>query len=133
MNANQRERDMNFTEDFSANAIQVFEPDPGAIYTIDIAAELGHVSRRTILLYCRQGLISPFVDPERGGYYFNDEAIRLLRRIDYLHNVCGINLVGTKLILDLTNKVKRLEVEARFPRRRSAWPARSASVDALVG
>jgi DNA-binding transcriptional MerR regulator len=57
------------------------------------------------------------VDPGCGGYYFNDEAIRILRRIEYLRNVCGINLSGIKMILDLVNEAERLRAEVRFLRR----------------
>jgi DNA-binding transcriptional MerR regulator len=43
-------------------------------------------TRRTILVYCKHGLLTPVVDPVDNGYYFNDEAIRMLRRIEALPN-----------------------------------------------
>ena len=57
------------------------------------------------------------MDPACGGYYFNDEAIRTLRRIEYLRADCGINLVGIKMILRLTNEVESLRAEVSFLRR----------------
>jgi DNA-binding transcriptional MerR regulator len=72
------------------------------------------VSRRMVLVYCQLGLVSPVVEPGWGEYYFNDEAIRILRRIEYLSNVCGINLSGIKMILDLVNEAERLRAELRF-------------------
>ena len=70
-----------------------------------------------IAVYCKHGLLSPVVDPACGGYYFNDEAIRTLRRIEYLRADCGINLVGIKMILRLTNEVESLRAEVSFLRR----------------
>ena len=50
--------------------------------------------------------------------YFNDEAIRILRRIEYLRTAYGLNLIGIKLIMDLLTEVERLREELRFRRRR---------------
>jgi DNA-binding transcriptional MerR regulator len=98
-------------------AIQPFEPDPQTAYTIEATAYLVDVPRHTILVYCKHGLVSPVVDPACGGYYFNDEAIRALRRVEYLRTACGVNLAGIKMILDLMNKVERLQAEVRFLRQ----------------
>jgi MerR family transcriptional regulator, heat shock protein HspR len=100
------------------HALQVFEPDPQAVYTIEATAHMVDVPRHTILVYYKYGLVSPVVDPEHGGYFFNDEAIRLLRRIEYLRAVRGVNLDGIKMILDLTSEVERLRDEVRFLRAR---------------
>ncbi|HEY5778977.1 MAG TPA: chaperone modulator CbpM [Terrimicrobiaceae bacterium] len=98
------------------NTIQVFEPDPHLLYTIDVASRLTDLFRRDILIYCEHGLVSPFVDAE-GGYYFNDDAIRVLRRIEYLRVACGVNLSGIKMAIELMNEVERLQAEVRFLRR----------------
>ena len=58
--------------------------------------------------------MSPVVDPECGGYYFNEEAIRTPCRIEYLHTDCGINLIGIKKILRLMNEMERLQAKVRF-------------------
>jgi MerR family transcriptional regulator/heat shock protein HspR len=104
------------TDKNPVRAIQVFEPDTNTVYTIEAAGHIAQVPRRTILVYYKHGLVSPVVDPECGGYYFNDEAIRTLRRIEYLRTNCGINLGGIKMILRLTNEVERLRAETRFLR-----------------
>ena len=98
-------------------AIQLFEPDGNTVYTIETAAHIAQVARRSILVYYKHGLVSSVVDPERGGYYFNDEAIRTLRRIEYLRTQCGVSLVGIKMILRLMNEVEGLRAEARFFRQ----------------
>jgi DNA-binding transcriptional MerR regulator len=98
------------------NFIQLFEPDPNILYTIDATAHLAEVPRHAILVYCKHGLVAPVLD-EDGAYHFNDAAIRVLRRIKYLRVTGGLNLPGIKLTLDLMNEVERLRAEVRFLRR----------------
>ena len=99
-------------------ALQLFEPDARAVYTLDAVASLTQVPRRLILVYCKHGLVSPVMDPACSGWYFNDEAIRILRRIEYLRTACDVNLAGIKLIMDLVGEVERLREELNFRRRR---------------
>ena len=99
-------------------ALQVFEPDARAVYTLEAAASLTQLPRRLIAVYFKQGLVSPVMDPACSGWYFNDEAIRILRRIEYLRTACGLNTVGIKLIMDLAREVERLREELNFRRRR---------------
>jgi DNA-binding transcriptional MerR regulator len=107
---------MNRPDTSAAYALQLFEPAADAVYSIEATARLVDVPRRTILLYCKQGLVSPVVDSQCAGYYFNDEAIRVLRRIEYLRTVCGINPTGVRLILELMKEVEDLQSEVRFHR-----------------
>ena len=85
---------------------------------MEAAERLAHVPRRLIAVYYKHGLVSPVVDPACAGFYFNDEGIRTLRRIEYLRSVCGINIVGVKMIITLMNEAERLRTEARFLRKR---------------
>ena len=71
------------------------------------------MSRRTILIYCKHGLISPTRRTANNGYSFDGDAIRALRRINGLRAVCGDDLSGIKIILDLMNEVERLHSEVR--------------------
>ena len=102
----------------SMNALQVFEPDVRTVYTIEMVAQLAQVPRRLIVLYYKLGLVSPVRDPATSGWYFDDEAIRIVRRIEYLRSTCDVNLNGIKLILDLLDEVDRLREELRFQHRR---------------
>lgn len=102
---------MNSQANIPVFTIQRFEPAPNAVYSIESTAQLGNVSRRMLALLCRHGLLTPVMDPECGGYYFNDEAIRRLQRIEYLYNVRGVNLRGIKIILDLQEEMDRLHSE----------------------
>jgi len=107
---------MNVPNEIPADSIQLFEPDSNAVYTIEAAEHIARVPRRLIAVYYKHGLVSPVVDPYCGGFYFNDEGIRTLRRIESLRTACGVNLAGIKLILGLMNEVEYLRAEVRFRR-----------------
>ena len=107
---------MNITEEVTVRELQLFEPAPEAVYTIEAAAHLAQVGRHRILVYYKQGLVSPVVAPECGGFYFNDEGVRTLRRIEYLRTNRGINMTGIRMILELQNEIERLRNEVRFLR-----------------
>ena len=92
-------------------ALQAFDPDSASVYTIDETAHMAHVSRHAIAVYCKHGLLSPVMDAECSGYYFNDEGIRTLRRIELFNRVYGINLLGIRMIFDLAHEVERLRNE----------------------
>jgi DNA-binding transcriptional MerR regulator len=95
-------------------ALQVFAPDAHTLYTIDSAAALARISRRYVALYCKHGLVSPVADPSSRGWCFDDEGIRVLRRIEYLRSACGINFHGIRLIMRLTKEVETLHEQLRF-------------------
>jgi DNA-binding transcriptional MerR regulator len=97
----------------SKTALQLFEPDARTVYTIEAAANLAHVPRRRIAVYYKHGLVSSVMDPACAGWCFNDEAIRILRRIEYLRSACGANFAGIKLIMELTSDVERLREEVQ--------------------
>jgi hypothetical protein len=98
-------------------ALQVLEPGAQTVYTIDVAARLAQVPRRLIVLYYKHGLVASVTDPAGNGWYFDDEAIRIVRRIEYFRSVCGMNLAGIKLVMALTDEVERLRAELRFHHR----------------
>jgi len=99
---------VSFSRQLPKMAIQPFEPDPHTVYTIEAAAHFAQMSRRMILVYCKHGLISPAAEPREHGYCFNGDAVRTLRRIEDLRTVSGIDVVGIKIILNLSNTVEEL-------------------------
>jgi hypothetical protein len=94
-------------------AVQTFDPDPAAVYSIETAAQLANVPRRMILVYCKHGLMAPIADPLIWGYWFTADAIRTLRRIQALRTTCGDDLPGIAMILDLLNEVQTLRAQIR--------------------
>ena len=45
----------------STLAIELFQPDPNLLYSLDATAHFAGVSRRSILIYCREGLVQPIL------------------------------------------------------------------------
>src|SRR5438105_249211 len=82
-------------------ALQTFDPDPVAVYSIETAAQLAGVPRRTILIYCKHGLVSPIAEPMIWGYWFTADTLRKLRKIQSLRGTCGDDFPGIAMILDL--------------------------------
>ena len=97
-----------------SRAIQLFEPPEDAIYTIDATAHLVGVPRRSILVYCKHQLLSPVINGRDGGYCFDRDGVHALRRIEALRAICGDNLSGIKIILDLTKELERLNSIVSF-------------------
>jgi DNA-binding transcriptional MerR regulator len=89
--------------------LQLFDPPVDAVYTIEAAAQLAGVPRRTILVYCKHRLLSPVLDTEVEGYSFDGDGVRSLRRIEALRKVCGDDFAGIRIILDLTKELERLQ------------------------
>ena len=100
----------------SSGSIQVFDAQPGVLYSLEAAAHLTGVSRRSILIYCKSGLVRPILEEEYGAMSFNEDAIYAIRKIEYLRSSFGVNLSGIKLIFELTDEVQRLKEEIRFLR-----------------
>ena len=100
--------------------IQLFEPSPDAVYTIEATSRIVNVPRRTILVYCKHRLLSPAAATIDNGYYFNGDAIWDLRRIEALRTVCGDDFAGIKIILDLTAALERLQSDVRLLSRATA-------------
>jgi DNA-binding transcriptional MerR regulator len=99
-----------------SRAIQLFEPPEDAIYTIDATAHLVGVPRRTILVYCKHQLLSPVINinSRDGGYRFDRDGVHALRRIEALRAVCGDDLSGIKIIIDLTKELEHLHSVVHF-------------------
>src|SRR5438046_7942966 len=96
-----------------SHELQLFDPPVDAVYSIEAAAKLAGVPRRTILVYCKHRLLSPLIDDGVEGYSFDGDGIRSLRRIEALRTVCGDDFAGIKIILDLTKELERLQAVAR--------------------
>lgn len=103
-----------------SHEIQLFDPPSDIIYTIEATAHFAGVPRRTILIYCKHRLLSPIKDAANGSYSFNRDDIRALRRIEALRLICGDDLAGIKIILDLTAVLERLQSDLRLLSRKTA-------------
>ena len=107
---------MNGTNQRASTALQQFEPATDVAYSIESVVHITQLPRHLIAVYCRHGLISPLAPPEREGWWFDDEAIRALRRIGALRSEYGLNLRGIQAFSTLINEVEHLRDEIRFLR-----------------
>ena len=98
----------------SPRALELFQPNPNLLYSLDAAAHLARVSRRSVLIYCRAGLVRPVFEPPYGVMVFTEGAIFTIRRIEDLRTIHGIGLAWIKSMFDLLDEVERLRAEARF-------------------
>jgi len=97
-------------------ALELFQPKPNVLYSLEMAAQLAGVPRRSLLVYCRAGLIHPVNQPPFGVMAFTEEAIHTVRRIVRLRTVHGLDVALIKTIVDLLEEVERLRAEVRFLR-----------------
>jgi DNA-binding transcriptional MerR regulator len=102
-------------ESLENQALQLFEPDPDAVYSIEITEQLTQIPRRTIAIYVKHRLVSPLVE-QSGAMFFDEEAVRMLRRIEQLRTSYGVNLPGIKMIVQLLDELEQRQMELRFRR-----------------
>lgn len=96
--------------------MEVHEPQPGVVYSLEGVMHLTGASRRSVLVYCRAGLVRPRGDGEKEPMVFDDEAVYTIRRIEFLRTERGINLEGVRMIFELNRELRRLQEELRFLR-----------------
>jgi DNA-binding transcriptional MerR regulator len=97
-------------------ALELFQPKPNVFYSLEATAHLAGVPRRSILIYCRAGIVRPVVQPPYGVMEFTEEAIYMVRRIEHLRTVHDIDLDMLKSLFELLDEVERLRAELRFLR-----------------
>lgn len=100
----------------ACRSVELFEPKPDTLYSLDVAARLAGVPRRAILICCRAGLVRPVCQPPYGALAFTEEAIQTVRRVEQMRAVHGVNVVWIKAMFDLIDEVERLRAEVRFLR-----------------
>ena len=98
----------------SPRALDLFQPNPNVLYSLDATAHLARVSRRSILIYCRAGLVRPVFQPPDGVMVFTEEMIYTVRRMEDVRAAHGIGVAWIKSMFDLVDEVERLRAEVRF-------------------
>ena len=101
----------------SGLALELFQPNPNVLYSLDATAHLAGVPRRSILIYCRAGLVRPVFQPPHGVMAFTEEAIYTVRRVEDVRATHGLDVTWIKTMFDLRDEVERLRAEVRFLRK----------------
>jgi DNA-binding transcriptional MerR regulator len=99
-------------------ALVLYRPRPRVLYTLDATAHLAGVTRRSILIYCRAGLLAPRLQPPFGVRLFTDEAIYTVRRMEKMRAVRGLDMAWLAAVPELLDEAER--VRARSPRTLAA-------------
>ena len=97
-------------------ALERYQSKPNVLYTLDAAAHIAGVPRRSILIYFRAGLVQPVFQPPYGVMAFTEEAILTVRRIEHMRTEHGPDLALLKTFFKLLEEVERLRSELRFLR-----------------
>lgn len=84
-----------------------------ATYSFEKVVSITGVNRTTIIEYCETGLL-PFAAEQAEQTEFNDELINLIRKVETLRTIHGINHAGIHMILDLMDEVEKLRQELKF-------------------
>ena len=102
----------------SSLALVLFQPKPNVLYSLEVAAHVAGVPRRSLLVYCRVGLVQPVFQEPYGTMAFTEETIHTVRRIQHLRTLYGLDLNWLKTMFDLAAEVEQLRAELRFLRTR---------------
>lgn len=105
------------------------EPVTEEVFVISVAAQLSGMHAQTLRTYDRLGLVTP-ARTRGGGRRYSREDVALLRRVQKLSQVDGVNLAGIKAILDLDRENAELrrrvdDLEAENEALREAHTARA--------
>ncbi len=84
--------------------------DDEPIYVISVAARLVEMHPQTLRYYERAGLLKPTRSTGKIRLYSQREIERL-RKIARLTNELGVNLAGVEIIMDLTQRLERMQEE----------------------
>ncbi|HYE33054.1 MAG TPA: chaperone modulator CbpM [Methylomirabilota bacterium] len=98
------------------NTPDVFEPTAGNRYNLDVFVRITGVPRRSVLVYCRAGLLRPCGNGLNDALEFDDDCVHTLRQIERLRDHHGVNITGVKIILDLMQELEATRRELRFLR-----------------
>src|SRR4051812_45184341 len=94
----------------------VIEPNLDAVYTLDVVAQLTGVSLQTVLFYHEQGLVPAVKVTAAEERYFDDDALRAIRRLEHLRTELELKEPALKLMVNLLAEIERLREAARSGR-----------------
>lgn len=78
------------------------------LYMISVAARICELHPQTLRMYERLGLVRPARIGSKNRMY-SEADIERLRQIQHLTQDMGVNLAGVEVILDLLEKMKRMQ------------------------
>ena len=96
------------------------------VYMISVAARICELHPQTLRMYERLGLVRPARIGSKNRMY-SEADIERLRQIQHLTQDMGVNLAGVEVILDLLEKMRRMQenMEAEIERLRQIMQEQS--------
>jgi MerR family transcriptional regulator/heat shock protein HspR len=88
------------------------------VFMISVAAELAHMHPQTLRMYEARGLIEPQRSP-RNTRLYSQRDVERLRRIQQMTSEQGLNLAGVETVLEMEERVEKMEAELDRVRRRA--------------
>ena len=88
------------------------------VFMISVAAELAAMHPQTLRMYEARGLIEPKRSP-KGTRLYSQADVDRLRRIQAMTTELGMNLAGVERVLELEDKLSRLQRKVDTMERRS--------------
>jgi MerR family transcriptional regulator, heat shock protein HspR len=88
------------------------------VFMISVAAELAAMHPQTLRMYEARGLIEPQRSP-KGTRLYSQADVDRLRRIQAMTTELGMNLAGVERVLELEDKLARLQRKVETMERRS--------------
>lgn len=82
------------------------------VYIISVAARLVGVHPQTLRAYERYGFIKP-ARTETGQRLYCEADLEKVRQVRRLREELGVNLAGVEVILNLLDRIQRLQAEVR--------------------
>lgn len=101
------------------------------VFVISVAAELAGMHAQTLRTYDRLGLVIP-MRTRGGGRRYSRRDVELLREIQRLSQVEGVNLAGIKSIIELSRENEKLKAEVAELKAELADARRARSTGELV-
>src|SRR5438067_11569046 len=116
--------------------VQPGVPEDAPVFVISVAAELAGMHAQTLRQYDRLGLVTPG-RTGGGGRRYSARDVALLREVQRLSQIDGVNLAGVKRIIELEAHVDALrarvaELAAELDHARAELSARRGPSTALV-
>ncbi|HEY0549417.1 MAG TPA: chaperone modulator CbpM [Verrucomicrobiae bacterium] len=91
--------------------LHMVSPSNQAPYTLEELARLGGVSPALVQRYADEGLIEAIAGNVRTSFFFDDNALFELRRIQRLRRELGVNIAGVAVIHELQRQIDELKAE----------------------
>jgi MerR family transcriptional regulator, heat shock protein HspR len=88
------------------------------VFMISVAAELAAMHPQTLRMYEARGLIEPQRSP-KGTRLYSQADVDRLRKIQEMTTELGMNLAGVERVLELEDKLARLQRKVETMERRS--------------